>query len=288
MKMRVVYADVLFAINWIVDYFLLLGAAALAGCSVRRRRLLAGAALGGASAFIFFAPQLPLWAQLLYQLASGTLVVLASYRVYRARSYIKLWCWYFLLNLCFSGLVLALCWWLSFTGLRRRNLAFYCDVSPLMLVGCIVGLYALLRLLLLLFDRPAADRVVRAHAVVKGERLDAEVLLDSGFTATDVMAGLPLLLLSYPDTVGRAQPALRARLEPYFSPRQGLPVLAAGLRLVPLHTAGGPALVPGLTADAEINGHPLQLTLAFSPERFRAGQVQGLFGQKSYEMMGGC
>lgn len=303
MMQTVVYADILFAVNWIVDYFLLVGTAALAASAVSRGRLLLGAALGGASAFIFLAPPLPLWMQWGYQLLSGTLVLLAAFRLRpggRLRSLVKLWFWYFLLNLCYAGLVLGAMYWLSAVHIHQNNLAFYYNVPPLLLVGCILAMYALLRLLLILFEAPHSEKIVRAVVEAAGQTLEVDVLVDSGFTASDAMLGQPLLLLSYPDTVGalRQTPAvavggaggmwLAARLQACFAGGQpAAEELPPGLRLVPLHTVAGGMLAPALTAQAVIGGRNARVTLAFCNERFRAGRVQGLFGAKSYEMIGG-
>ena len=291
----VIYIDILLAINWMVDYFLLVGTAALTGCAAAWRRLLLGGAIGGCSALIFLAPPLPLWMQLLYQLAAGTAVLLAAFRVRRLRNFMRLWFWYFMLNLCYSGLVLAAVYWLSFNAVRRNNLAFYYDVPPLLLVGCILIMYFVLRLVLVLFDAPRSDKIVRAEVSLNGETLHAEVLIDSGMSAQDVLLEQPLLLLSWPDTLQkRTVPAknlqleaLCAKLESWFSAPSSAEVLPAGLRLVPLRTAAGMLLAPALTAQAVINGCAVRVTLAFCKERFRAGQVQGLFGAQSYERIGG-
>ncbi len=307
----VVYGDILLAVNWIVDYFLLMGVAALTGCGAARGRLLLGGALGGASAFVFLAPPLPWWGQAAYQLVTGTLVLLVSFRVRRLRSFLRLWFWYFLLNLCYTGLVLAAMYRLSFSAVRQNNLAFYYDVSPLLLVGCITALYLLLRLVLLLLEPARADKIVRAEIGCADETLYAEILIDSGLSAQDVLLEQPLLLLSWPDTLGdpakvpvgaavskaaserfSAQAVsvpdgdMREKLSRWFSAPQEA-VLSPGLRLVPLHTAAGPLLAPALTAKAVINNRPAVVTLAFCSERFCNGRVQGLFGAKSYEMIGG-
>ncbi len=321
MQMRtVVYGDILLAVNWIVDYFLLVGVAALTGCGAARGRLLLGGALGGASAFVFLAPPLPWWGQAAYQLVTGTLVLLVAFRVRRLRSFLRLWFWYFLLNLCYTGLVLAAVYWLSFSAVRQNNMAFYYDVSPLLLVGCIAALYLLLRLVLLLLEPARTDKIVRAEIDCAGETLHAELLIDSGLSAQDVLLEQPLLLLSWPDTLGSAAntsvcaaekipvcaaamkeekgetfsaqaasvqgDGMREKLNRWFSAPQGA-ALSPGLRLVPLHTAAGPLLAPALTAKAVINSRPAVVTLAFCGERLCGGRVQGLFGAKSYEMIGG-
>ncbi len=303
----VVYADILLAVNWIIDYFLLLGTAALAGGSATRLRLLLAGALGGLSTFVFLAPPLPLPAQLAYQLAAGTAILLVAFRLptggrlYRLRRFCKLWVWYFLLNTCYSGVVLAAMYWLSFTGVYHNNLAFYYDVSPLLLVGCILAMYALLRLLLLLFEKPQQDVIVPVTVTAAGQTLSAEVLVDTGFTAVDAMLAQPVLLLSYPDTlgavpamavsgaVGAAAPTLQDSLHSYYTgARAGACAVPRGLRLIPLHTAAGQVLVPALSAKAQIAGRRITVTLAFSDQRFRSGQIQGLFGAQNYQMIGGC
>ena len=292
----VVYADVLLAVNWVIDYFLLLGVAAVTGVGVRRGRLLAGGALGALSTLVFLAPALPLWLQLGYQAVTGSAVLAAAFaRRMPLRRWLRqlarLWLWYFLFNAGYSGLVLAAMYWLSFGGVRQNNLAFYFDVSPQLLAGCILALYAFVRLLLLLFERPGAEKIVRVQASAAGQTLTADVLVDSGFTGADALTAQPLLLLSYPDTVGggAARGALDTLLRRYYGQSDSAEVrsLPQGLRLTPLHTAGGEVLAPSLTAQAVINGRPAAVTLAFSDQRFRAGQVQGLFGAKSYEMIGG-
>ncbi len=295
----VIYGDILLAVNWIVDYFLLVGVAALTGCGASRSRLLLGGALGGLSAFIFLAPALPVWAVVGYQLLTGTAILLTAFRVRRLRNFLRLWFWYFLLNLCYTGLVLAAMYWLSFSAVRQNNLAFYYDVPPLLLVGCIAVLYALLRLVLLLFDVPQPEKIVRAEIDTADGRLYAEVLIDSGLSAEDVLLGQPLLLLSWPDTLEKQRPPEKA-MEPaapagcslreavahwFAAPTDALPL--PGLRLVPLHTAAGPLLAPAVTAQAVINNRSATVTLAFCKERLRAGRVQGLFGAKSYDMIGG-
>ena len=286
----VIYADILLAINWVVDHFLLVGVAAITGCCTARFRLFLGGMLGACSALIFLAPELPLWGQILYQLFTGAAVLLTAFRLRRPRHFLKLCLWWFLLNFCYSGFVLAVMYWMTPVGVRRNNLVFYFDVSPLLLLGCILAMYGALRLLLLLFEPPASEKIVRAQLEVQGETLNTEVLVDSGFTGRDPMLEQPLLLLSYPDTLEKnTSGPLRMQLNTYYGSctASGPTCLPPGLRLIPLHTAGGKVLAPACTAKATINGQRAQVTAAFSRERFRDGQVQGLFGQKSYEMIGG-
>jgi len=52
----ILYADILFFFNAVVDYLLLLLSARAAGAPLRRKRFALGAALGGLYAVMIFAP----------------------------------------------------------------------------------------------------------------------------------------------------------------------------------------------------------------------------------------
>ena len=58
--MQVIYIDVLFALNLVVNYLLLFLTARFSGLYVGRLRLLGGAALGALFSVLMFFPDLPL------------------------------------------------------------------------------------------------------------------------------------------------------------------------------------------------------------------------------------
>ena len=56
-----VYADVLLAVNFLIDYLLLLFCARLSGRRIIRKRLLAGALVGALTSLVIFLPPLSFW-----------------------------------------------------------------------------------------------------------------------------------------------------------------------------------------------------------------------------------
>ena len=54
-----IYLDILFCVNFVVDYILLLTVRRFLSLSCRRRRLLAGAAAGGLLSFVILLPPMP-------------------------------------------------------------------------------------------------------------------------------------------------------------------------------------------------------------------------------------
>ncbi len=77
--MEIIYADSMFLINFIVDYFLLLCAARVSGAAVRRWRIAGAAALGGVYSVAVLLPELSLLSGAAAKLAAALLMSLISY-----------------------------------------------------------------------------------------------------------------------------------------------------------------------------------------------------------------
>lgn len=77
--MTVVYIDLLFLVNLIANYLLLLAAGRMAGAALRRWRIGLAAAAGALYAALLFLPGLAWLAQWPCKLAAGILMVLAAY-----------------------------------------------------------------------------------------------------------------------------------------------------------------------------------------------------------------
>ena len=83
-KGMVVYGDILFVLNLVLDYGLLMATARIAGCPFVRLRLLAGALFGGLYALLIFVPGLQFLAALPLRLCSGVVMLLMAFGGQRA------------------------------------------------------------------------------------------------------------------------------------------------------------------------------------------------------------
>ena len=144
-----VYADVLMAVNFLIDYLLLLFCGRLGGRAIFRRRLLLGALIGALVSLVIFLPPLPFWAMTGVKLLSAAAMVALAFRWQGVRGF----CWdvflFFTVSFLLAGICLGL--WLGFGagGLFCRNGVTYFQVSLPVLLGTVSGAY----LLLTLYDR---------------------------------------------------------------------------------------------------------------------------------------
>ena len=75
----VVYGDILFVLNLVLDYGLLMATARIAGCPFVRLRLLAGALFGGLYALLIFVPGLQFLSALPVRLCAGVGMALIAF-----------------------------------------------------------------------------------------------------------------------------------------------------------------------------------------------------------------
>ena len=163
-----VYADVLMAVNFLIDYLLLLFCGRLGGRAIFRRRLLLGALIGALVSLVIFLPPLPFWAMTGVKLLSAAAMVALAFRWQGVRGF----CWdvflFFTVSFLLAGICLGL--WLGFGagGLFCRIGVTYFQVSLPVLLGTsrksVIGLT---------LDLPAAERLegtlaTTVLAVLKG------------------------------------------------------------------------------------------------------------------------
>lgn len=281
----VLYLDILLLVNFLTGYLLLCAAGRLAGGRGGGARLLAGAAVCAAASLLILLPPQPAPLQLLLKAVSGAAAVRAAFPWRGWRAFGRQGAWFFLLNLGGAGFCLLAALRLGVPGLRVNNLTVYLNLSPLLLLGCILGVYAGARLLLFLFGPTRPAEIWQLAFPVAGGRVELPVLHDTGFFLQDPYTGAPAVLVEYAACAARLPGELRYFLEGCFS-RQAPPLPPPGLpvRLLECRTAAGTRVLPGLAvreACLRRKGAalvPRELTVVFTPERGMGGQFCGIFG----------
>lgn len=249
---RVVYIDVLFAVNLILDYFILLTVSRMLHRPDKRLRLLAGAGVGALYALFIFLPEMGLLytAGLKALLSVG--IVVAAYRFSTVKSFLQLLGLFYLVSFAFGGLIFALYMFCTPPGMLMRNGVVYFDISPVTLIlgagACYVALTLFSRLV-----RRHESRFYSLALSVDGKTVSLSAMLDTGNSLRDPLSGTPVMVAEY----GAVQPLLPRALRPVF--REGrtgdLPRLEGSgwenrLRMVPyggLNGKGG--LLPAFRPD---------------------------------------
>ena len=273
--MRVVYVDVLFALNFLMDYLLLVLTARLGGVYRPRWRLALAAAAGGLAAVALYFPPLPLPLGLLCRGAVCAGLTALAFGRQPGR----------FLRLCglLCGVTFALAGGVSALaflgrGLQVHNGVVYFEL-PLRLLLCCAGAVWLL----LGVSGGTALRLDKRTArlsVTLGERtVVLRALRDSGNLLRDPLTGKQVALVGAGAAAGLLPPEHRALLRALDG--GNAPAVCAELtgrgaglfRLMPYQTAAGSALLLLIRPDRlEIDGAAEDgYLLGLSPAELEAG-----------------
>ena len=229
----VIYVDILFFTNFMMDTLLLATAALIAGRKIIPWRLFTGSALGAICGCLLFFTTVPLPLMILYKLTVPAALLLIAFPFERLSTYGRTLLIYIAATLLFGGGMYA---FYAFTNagshMRTANGVYYMDLPLWLLLVLAFGFYGLARLFFHLLNRNRENSFLHTLTVETQELL---ALLDTGNSLYDPITLLPVILcqwdsLELPDEVMRAVvhqdatalpqltklfPELKLRLLPY-------------------------------------------------------------------------
>lgn len=268
----VIYIDILFALNWWIDFLLLLGVRRAVGGEGKAWRLAVGALVGAFSCLVLFLPPVSVWVSLLIRLFAAVLMALVAFGFRSRRAFMRRVVLLFALSSGLAGLCGALYFFLAPQGFYVFNGVVYYSVPPLLLVALTVVCYGLLWL----FEQVLRRRAPKAHLfrvclTYDGHTVTFSCLYDSGNHLAEPFSGRPVLVVE------------RQVAEALLAYVPSVSDLPAGWRLIPYDTLGGDGLLPAFlpaSAVAYVHGneHPLPACYVAVCESLGRGEYQGLMG----------
>lgn len=188
--MQTIYLDILFCVNFIIDYIILITVKTFMSISCRRLRLILGAAVGGICSFVILLPPVPSGISLFVNLITAFLVIAAAFFPVSPKMYMKLTAAFFLISFGYCGLMIAV--WLLFSpqNLIIRNSSVYISVSPLMLIITTVFCYTVLRVIIRIVSR-GSSRICdcKVSFELNGMNIECSGKIDSGSTLKEPFSG---------------------------------------------------------------------------------------------------
>ena len=279
--MTVIYLDVLFLLNLVVDYLLLLACARIAGEPISRLRIGLGALLGAVYAAVIFLPGFGWLSHLACKLCAGVAMPLTAFGP--SQRLLRLTLVFFAVSAALGGVILAL-QLLGTGGLTLENGVLYTGFDLRLLLVTVILSYVVLSLIFRRAARHGGHRrdLCEARVMLGGQCISLTVLLDTGNTLTDPLRNQPVLVVE-----GRA---LRQVLPPYIDPGDPVgtlekvedPFWSSKFSLLPYRAVGveyGMLLM--VRSDCVVmNGRERKgLPIALSPTPVSdGGGYQGLFG----------
>jgi len=190
--LTVVYADTVFVLNAIADYFLLLVTARLSGIALNRRRYFIAAFVGGAYALAVFLPGGVFLSAPAVKIVMGILLAVIAYG--NERNLFRLTILLFIVSCGFAGAVLGLS--LLLGEIPVVNGVFYTDINTRILAAAFAAGY----LLVIVVFRAVAHHRIQAELLpviiwIQGKKAELYALRDTGNDLRDAVSGQSVLVV---------------------------------------------------------------------------------------------
>ena len=210
MQTTVIYADILFVLNFFITFLLLSITFKLLKKSPPLYRLLIAAAAGGAYSFVIFADKMAFATGFAAKLAAACIMVLISQRFYSVFSFFKAVGVFFFSNMLFLGIISAL--WFAFKpeGVVVNNSSIYFNVSAGVLLFSALAAYLITAVVLRIVNSCNASKQIYSLKIECGsESVSVFALADTGNKLREPFSGAGVIIVNSKEVEkiakGRAQ-----------------------------------------------------------------------------------
>lgn len=218
MVKQTVYVDVLVAVNFFINYFLLLASAKFLTVCAKRGRLAAASGLGALFSLSILLPEIPAMLSLAVKLLMSASIVLCAFGFGGIKQFLRNTAAFYIINFGFAGLMLALWYFFAPQGLIIRNSIVYFNISPVLLILLSVVCYLIITLVNRIAGRQMPKELFcRIVVSCSGATCDCTAKVDTGNSLREPFSNDPVVVISE-DVVKRAIPtddSLNFRLIPF-------------------------------------------------------------------------
>lgn len=200
--MPVIYIDVLFTVNLIINYILLCSCCVFSNLKKNRYRMLLGSFVGAAYAVLVFFPDFSLLYSMLSKLLISMLIVAASFPFYTVRSYIKALMIFYMVSFGFGGCVLGV-FYFSDVGAKLgavySNGVLYFNLPWTILASAGLLFYIAVKLFSYFSNKTYRSRSLKKKLYLSFGDKTAELtaLLDTGNSLIDPITLSPVIIAEY-------------------------------------------------------------------------------------------
>lgn len=141
---QAVYVDVLLAVNFFINYFLILSVGKIMRREVSRTRICLSAVFGAVTALSIFLPQMGMVSNSMFKLAVSAIMVLLAFKWQSVRVFGRYFLVMCAVTFGFGGTMFALWIMIAPRGMYYRNGVTYFNVSPEFIVIVTILCYAVI------------------------------------------------------------------------------------------------------------------------------------------------
>lgn len=256
----VVYVDVLFVVNALINYILLYVTSKLAKLPTTPLRLLLGALAGAVYAVCMFFPQIRAFYTVAAKFAVSLILVSITFRMRRLRTYIRVVCIFYLTSFVFGGVTLFLLFFTNAgltSGTVLSNGIFYFNLPWKTLLLSTAIAYATISAVWRIYKKNRGTDYRRIYIVLNDKSVSLNAMVDTGNQLCDPITQTPVLIAEYdsvkqllPDTVCQALSRPDGSIETVADSIEQTP-LCGRFRVIPFTSLGTQnGLLVGFKPDA--------------------------------------
>ena len=282
----VIYADILFIVNLIADYMLLLGVCAVNHIKPKGIRLIFGAVIGALGSFSLMLPRLNFFLSLIIKIALCLLMSVSTFPIKSIRSVLRYASWILGLTFAYCGIMTLIVQIFAPKTLMINNMSVYVDISPLLLIISTTVCYFTIKVIMLVGAKiKPKECCYEIEIFNQNKSIACRALLDTGCNLHDLYSGSPVIVLE-------------KQLAMSLVPKQiDLGVLIGdnsktydnaadmnGFKLIPYSAIGGKGLMRAFIADRAVisqknkKSEVKRVTVAISDELL-SGEYRALIGE---------
>ncbi len=238
----VVYADILLAINFAVDFVMLKGASHFCGKRIKNFRMILGAAVGAASSMIIFFPTVSELGLFFYRIIAALAVSATAFCPCRAKKLFKCSFMLLLQSFVLSGMLMLWQVTAAPSGVVSYGGAVYFDIGiPALIICSVMGYIAACLLSGILARKFAAEQFCDITIINSGTSATFTALIDTGNSLVEPFSGDPVIVCE----LG----ALRAAVPPEIESFDLEQEVHGKIRLIPYKTVDSGGLLPAFMPE---------------------------------------
>ena len=237
---QTIYIDILFCVNFVIDYIILLTVKKFMSLSCKRRRLFLGAAIGGVSSFIILLPPISSGLSMVVSFLTACAVVAAAFAPLERVRFIKTAASFFLISFGYCGAMIAIWMLFSSKSIIVRNSSVYIAMSPLTLVLTTLVCYVILRVIMRITGRgDTGDTACMVKIRYKNRDISCRGKLDTGNSLKEPFSGDMAIVVR--QEIFKDFPELKKTELSGEMPK--------GIRMIPYSSVGGEGVMAAFRAD---------------------------------------
>lgn len=200
--MPIIYIDVLFAVNFLVNYLLLRVSCIFSGLKLYKYRIILGSIIGACYAVLVFFPDFTLIHSTVYKLLVSMLIIAVSSPFFSVRSYLKALLIFYAVSFGFGGCVLGI-FYFSNVGARLgavySNGILYFNLPWTILALSGVVFYTSVKLFTIITKRNMQGKNLKKKILLyfKENFVEVTALMDTGNSLVDPVSLYPVIIVEY-------------------------------------------------------------------------------------------